>query len=80
MYVHQQQRQAESNGEALARAGWEELTPGTRVEVRTGSGRIGHGTVDAVMPDGSVIWFWLDGRLGRKLAHVSGSTLVRPVV
>lgn len=55
MYVHQQQRQAESNAAALARAGWEELTPGTRVEVRTGSGRIGHGTVDAVMPDGSVI-------------------------
>lgn len=43
-----------------AEPGWAELAPGTRVEIRNGGWNIGRGTVDAVMPDGSVVWYWID--------------------
>ncbi|WP_139346730.1 hypothetical protein [Sinomonas mesophila] len=32
----------------------------------------GTGTVDAAMPDGSVIWVWPDDAMGRKMLHLAG--------
>lgn len=60
-------------------AGWEELLPGTRIEIRVEGRHIGYGTVDAVMPDGSVLWFWLDGGLGRQLVHISDHARLQSV-
>lgn len=41
------------------------LVPGERLEFQIPGNITGTGTVDAVMPDGSVVWLWLDHGLGR---------------
>lgn len=35
------------------------------------------GIVDAVMPDGSCIWIWMDGGMGRRMIHRSEASDVR---
>ena len=59
----------------------EELAPPTfevgdriRFESREATGT---GTVDAAMPDGSVIWVWPDDAMGRKMLHLAGDASVR---
>ena len=34
----------------------------------------GGGTVDAAMPDGSVIWVWPDDAMGRRMLHLAEDT------
>lgn len=41
------------------------LVPGERVEFQVLGNVTGTGVVDAFMPDGSVVWLWLDQGLGR---------------
>lgn len=36
----------------------------------------GSGTIDAVMPDRSVIWIWSDGGLGRRMLHRGKGTSI----
>ncbi|TLM80960.1 hypothetical protein FDW84_18990 (plasmid) [Pseudarthrobacter sp. NamE5] len=38
----------------------------------------GSGTVDAVMPDNSVVWVWADGGLGRRMLHQGTGTFIQP--
>ncbi|MET3176805.1 UNVERIFIED_ORG: hypothetical protein ABIB52_004683 [Arthrobacter sp. UYCu721] len=37
----------------------------------------GTGTIDAVMPDNSVIWIWSDGGLGRRMLHPGRGTSIQ---
>lgn len=36
------------------------------------------GTIDAVMPDISVVWIWADGGLGRRMLHPGTGTSIHP--
>ena len=63
----------------LVEARWENLTPGTHIEVRAADRSVSRGRVDEIMPDGSAVWYWLDNGLGRHLAHVSDETRIHIV-
>ncbi|MFF1831068.1 hypothetical protein [Paenarthrobacter sp. NPDC058040] len=47
---------------------WPEISAGDAVEVIT-RGRILLGTVDCIMPDGSIFWLWQNDGSGRTAVH-----------
>jgi hypothetical protein len=54
-----------ASGPAMDSKWWGSLAAGDRVQIQ-GAGNITRvGTVDAVRPDGSIVWLWLDNGLGR---------------
>ena len=42
-----------------------------------GEGLRGSGVIDAVMPDGSVVWVWTDDAMGRKMLCTADGVLVK---
>jgi hypothetical protein len=44
---------------------WAGLVPGDRVCLRRENQVLMHGTVDDMVPDGSVFWIWFDNGAGR---------------
>lgn len=48
---------------------WNELIPGTRVEVSLENSITDRGVVDCVSEDGTVLWIWLEQAGQRTLFH-----------
>jgi hypothetical protein len=46
---------------------WKTLQGGELVDIMFSDGNTGTGLVDAVMPDGTLIWLWMDNGQGRTL-------------
>lgn len=48
---------------------WAGLTPGDRMYVQRENQLLMRGTVDDMVPDGSIFWIWIDGGGGRIALH-----------
>jgi hypothetical protein len=58
--------------------GWSDLIGGDRVEVVRAGFPVEFGVVDAVMPDGSIVWLWMDGGRGRAMLFSSDGIGLHP--
>ncbi|MGF9649194.1 hypothetical protein AAIH32_14560 [Pseudarthrobacter oxydans] len=48
---------------------WAGFTPGDRLYVQRENQLLMRGTVDDMVPDGSIFWIWIDGGGGRIAVH-----------
>lgn len=57
---------------------WAGLTPGDRMYVQRETQVLVRGTVDDMVPDGSIFWIWIDGAGGRIAVHKDDDVRVWP--
>ncbi|MFF2842494.1 LacI family DNA-binding transcriptional regulator [Paenarthrobacter sp. NPDC057981] len=69
----------ENNSPPPTSGPWSALSPSDRVQLLRQGTILGSATIDALMPDRSVVWVVMDNGLGRMMIHPSENVQLRPL-